>query len=86
VAGTRKSIPAATQAALWALSSGRCYAPSCPVPVVVEIRVGVYRKNAQVGHIHGVKPGAARFDPAIDDEIRDAFTNLLLLCLPTSGG
>jgi len=61
------------------------YAPGCTIPVVVEIRVGVYRKNAQIGHIHGVRPGAARFDPAIDDEIRDAFTNLLLLCLPHHG-
>jgi hypothetical protein len=85
VVGTRKNIPAATQAALWALSSGRCYAPGCQCPVVVEIRVGVYRKNAQIGHIYGVKPGAARFNAAIPDEERDAFTNLLLLCLPHHG-
>jgi hypothetical protein len=81
----RKNIPAATQAALWALSSGRCYAPGCPSPVVVEIRSGVYRKNAQIGHIYGVRPGAARFSHQIPADERDSFTNLLLLCLPHHG-
>jgi hypothetical protein len=85
VAEMRRNIPAATQAALWALSSGRCYAPGCPYPVVVEIRAGVYRKNAQIGHIYGVRPGAARFSSQIPDEVRDSFTNLLLLCLPHHG-
>lgn len=85
MAGVRKNIPAATQAALWAMSSGRCYAPGCQFPVVVEIRPGVYRKNAQIGHIYGVALGAPRFNPAIPDEERDAFTNLLLLCLPHHG-
>jgi hypothetical protein len=82
LAGIRRSIPAATEAALWALSNGRCYAPGCPVPVVVEIRAGVYRKNAQIGHIYGVSPGAQRFKESLPDHERDAFTNLLLLCLP----
>jgi hypothetical protein len=45
VAGIRKSIPAATEAALWALSNGQCYAPDCTAPVVVEVRPGVYRKE-----------------------------------------
>lgn len=82
MAGARKNIPAATQAALWALSNGRCYAPHCPCPVVMEVRPGIYRKNSQMGHIYGVKRGAARFTEEIPDEERDAFSNLLLLCLP----
>jgi hypothetical protein len=82
LAGIRGSIPAATEAALWTLSNGRCYAPECPFPVVVEIRTGVYRKNAQIGHIYGVRPGAPRFQASLLDHERDAFTNLLLLCLP----
>jgi hypothetical protein len=82
MAGIRRDITAATEAALWALSNGRCYAPQCPFPVVFEVRSGVYRKNAQVAHIYGVRPGAARFDETVPDEERDAFTNLLLLCLP----
>lgn len=80
MAGIRKKIHPATQAALWALSNGRCYAPGCSFPVVVEIRPGVYQKNAQVAHIKGVR--APRFDPKLSPEECAAFSNLLLLCLP----
>src|SRR5258707_706100 len=55
VTGYRKNITPATQAALWTLSNGRCYAPGCTFPVVFEIRPGVYRKNAQtVGELRQV--------------------------------
>lgn len=80
MAGIRKNIHPATQAALWALSNGRCYAPGCSFPVVVEIRPGVYRKNAQVAHIKGVR--APRFDPKLSAVECAAFGNLLLLCVP----
>jgi len=82
LAGTRRTIPAATDAAIWALSSGRCYAPECSMPVVFEVRPGVYRKNAQIGHMYGVKKGAPRYDETISDEERDSFVNLVLVCLP----
>ncbi len=78
--GVRKKIQAATEAALWALSNGRCYAPGCPIPVVMETRAGVYRKNAWVAHIYGVKPSTPRFRADLPPDERDAFTNLLLLC------
>jgi hypothetical protein len=83
LANDRKHIPAATEAALWALSNGRCYAPGCPFPVVVEVRTGVYRKNAQIAHIRGVR--APRHDPALTPEQCNAFSNLLVLCLPHHG-
>jgi hypothetical protein len=81
MATPRKSIPAATQAALWALSNGRCYFPGCAAPVVVQVRDGVYRKNAQMAHIYGVAEGAPRFKQMPESE-RDSFPNLLLLCYP----
>jgi hypothetical protein len=81
--GERGHIPAATEAALWALSNGRCYAPGCPFPVVVEVRPGVYRKNAQIAHIRGVR--APRHDPTLKRWELDAFSNLLLLCLAHHG-
>jgi hypothetical protein len=62
-AGHRARIPAATEAALWALSNGRCYAPGCTSPVVVEVRPGVYRKHPQIAHIRGVR--APRHDPSL---------------------
>ena len=77
---TRKKIHPATQAALWTLSNGRCYAPGCQFPVVVEMRKGVYRKNAQIAHIKGVR--APRYDPTLGAEECAAFSNLLILCLP----
>lgn len=83
----RREIPAAVQAALWALSNGHCYAPGCPFPVVYEVRPGVFKKNAQIAHIHAVKPNAPRYRPCTTDEERqqrDAFTNLILVCLATT--
>jgi len=84
MAEARKHIPEATEAALWALSNGQCYAPGCTAPVVCEVRAGVYRKNAQLAHIHGVK--GLRHDPSMTSwEQVHAFSNLLLLCLPHHG-
>jgi hypothetical protein len=80
--GVRKKIPPATEAALWALSSGTCYRPGCKTPVVVEVRPDVYRKNAWLAHVHGVRPNAARHDPSLSPDERDGFRNLLLLCYP----
>jgi hypothetical protein len=81
MAGIRKSIPAATQAALWAVSSGQCYCPNCPNPVLFETRPGVFQKNSQIVHIYGVKPGTPRYREYLTDEERDSFANLLVLCL-----
>ncbi len=81
-AGPRRKIAAPIEAALWTLSNGRCYAPKCPSPVIVEVRPGVPRKNAQVAHIFGVQPNAPRYQPGMLAGERDSFTNLLLLCLP----
>lgn len=83
MAGYRKKITPATQAALWALSNGHCYSPGCAFPVVFEIRPGVYRKNAQIAHIHGVS--RPRFKPDLTAEECAEFSNLLLLCLPHHG-
>jgi len=66
MAGVRKHISAATEAALWVLSTGRCYAPGCGSQVVVEVRPGVLRKNAQIAHIRGVR--RPRYDPTLTAE------------------
>jgi hypothetical protein len=79
-AGQRKSLSPAMLAALWTVSNGRCYAPSCTMPVVLEVRPGVYQKNSQVAHIYGIRPGAPRYRPGMSAGERDSFANLLLLC------
>lgn len=78
----RKKISAPIEAALWTLSNGRCYAPTCDAPVIVEVRPGVPRKNAQVAHVYGVEPAAPRYRAGMSVKERDSFPNLLLLCLP----
>jgi hypothetical protein len=49
------------------------------MPVVLEVRPGVYQKNSQVAHIHGVRPDAPRYMPDMSAGERDSFANLLLL-------
>jgi hypothetical protein len=80
VTGVRAHIPAAAQAARWALSNNNCYFPGCPTPVVIETRPGMYRKNAMIAHVYGVAPNAPRFRGELDPDVRDSFTNLVLLC------
>jgi hypothetical protein len=71
--GRRRHIPAATQAALWALGNRHCYYPGCAQPLVVEVRPGVYRKNAVISHIYGVARGAPRHRRRMGDNERDSF-------------
>src|SRR5215471_14228231 len=80
-AGERKGLHPAMLAALWTVSNGRCYAPGCPIPVVLEVRPGTYQKNSQVAHVFGVRPGAPRYRADVPASERDSFANLLLLCL-----
>lgn len=80
-AGARRNIDPATQAALWTLSNGTCYAPGCVIPVVLEVRPGVYKKNVQAAHIYGVRGEAARHQKDMDSDERDSFAHLILLCL-----
>jgi hypothetical protein len=80
-ADKRKGLHPAMQAALWTVSNGRCYAPGCPIPVVLEVRPGVYQKNSQIAHIYGVRPKAARYRGELSEERRDSFENLVILCL-----
>jgi hypothetical protein len=50
------------------------------MPVVLEVRPGVYQKNSQVAHIYGIWPGTPRYRPDMPARERDSFANLLLLC------
>jgi hypothetical protein len=85
LSGIRKDISRPTEAALWALSNGRCYWPACTVPVIVEVRPGIYRKNAQIAHIFGVSSEGPRYLEGLSEADRDAFKNLLLFCTPHHG-
>jgi hypothetical protein len=81
----RRKIAPATEAALWTLSNGTCYAPGCIMPVVMEVSPGVYKKNVQVAHIYGVRGRAVRHQKGMGADKRDSFAHLILLCLPHHG-
>jgi hypothetical protein len=77
----KRNYASGTVNALIALSQGRCYFPGCLVPVVVFVNEKP-RMNVQIVHIHGLKEGAARFDPVLSVPERNAFKNLALMCIP----
>ena len=60
---------------LFALSGNRCAFPKCAIPIIEEGSV-----VADVCHIKGEKPGAARHDSEQTDEQRHSYENLILLC------
>lgn len=66
---------------MYAFSKAKCYFPDCPEFVVKFIGDDAFT-NVDRAHIHGAKPGSARYDPNMTDEQRRAFANLVLLCRP----
>ncbi|MEW1951089.1 hypothetical protein AB0280_17780 [Pseudarthrobacter sp902506025] len=67
--------------ALFALSGTSCYHPDCPVTVVKFLEDEAFT-DVQIAHIYGANKGAARYDPAMTNDQRRAFSNLMLLCKP----
>jgi len=66
LAGIRRSIPAATEAALWALSNGRCYAgtgpgvlrlPPAEASRLVAARLAVFGTEPPRNFADGGQPG-----------------------------
>ena len=73
----------ATRTALSSLANGCCYFPGCSTPIVVFVE-GEPFLNVDIAHIRDAKPGN-RYDPAMTDEERAHFRNLILLCRPHHG-
>lgn len=72
---------AGTVNGLFALSGTTCYFPNCSRQVVTFIDDEAFT-DVEIAHIYGAKEGSARYDPAMTDDQRRAFTNLMLLCSP----
>jgi hypothetical protein len=71
---------AGTERALFDLAQGTVTTRTALPPIVfIE---GVPVTNVQIAHISGANPGSPRFDPAMNDEERASFDNLVLLCKP----
>jgi hypothetical protein len=68
-----------TQKALFRLALGHCYFPECVKPIMEDV-AGKPVVGVQIAHIRGAEPSAPRYDPAMTDEERASFPNLILLC------
>ena len=75
-----RDYSAGTRAALAALSAGTCYYPSCAKSIIQFIDGEPYI-DYQIAHIRDARPGN-RYDPAMTDDERRSFANLVLLCKP----
>lgn len=65
---------------LVSLSQGTCYWPGCP-EAIVRIDDGRPVVNFEIAHIRAANHGGRRYDPAMTDEERNDFPNLVLLCM-----
>jgi hypothetical protein len=70
-----------TERALYAFARTTCYFPGCKSPVIVFVE-GEPVSNAQIAHIRGANPGSPRYDPAMTDDGRRSYANLILPCEP----
>jgi hypothetical protein len=77
---SKRNYTQATRAALVTLSRGACYYPGCG-EAVIRIVEDEYYTNYHIAHIRGANETGARHDKYMTDAQRDAFSNLLLLCL-----
>lgn len=61
---------------LWASSANRCCHPGCAAEMVTDAGLVV----GEICHITANRPKGPRYDPALTDEERNAFPNLILFC------
>lgn len=69
--------------ALATLGQGTCYwpEPPCRVPAIVYIQ-GEPVINLEIAHIRAAERNGPRYDPAMTDNERRSWQNLILLCTP----
>lgn len=66
-----------TREKLYGLSGNKCYAPSCLALILItEKKIN----NGVISHIEAASPEGPRYNPAMDDNERRHFDNLILLC------
>lgn len=67
-------IPTKIVKELYAKSGNCCAFPGCSKRLFEDASVGA------ICHIQGVKPGSARYNPDLPEEVVNSFGNLILLC------
>lgn len=61
-------------------SGGVCAFPKCGRHLTYEAINGDDASVGEAAHIRGEKPNAARYDPSMSDQERDAIDNLIYMC------
>lgn len=69
-----------TKKALFALSRGQCYEPSCSERVV-QMAGETPIVKVEIAHIRAAKKGGPRYEKNMTEQERKSFPNLLLLCV-----
>lgn len=69
-----------TKKALFALSRGQCYEPSCS-ELVVRMAGETPIVKVEIAHIRAAKKNGPRYDENMTEQERKSFSNLLLLCV-----
>lgn len=69
------------RAALHLMSGGGCYRPECGEPAIRFVD-GVPEINLEIAHIHALEKGGPREIPQMSIPGRNAFPNLIWLCVP----
>lgn len=76
-----RNYSAGARGALFSLSSGLCFFPGCPKPVI-EVTEGDPLIAVEIAHIKGANRTSARYEEEMSDDERSHFDNLMLLCTP----
>lgn len=71
------SVKKSTLKKLWAASGNQCAFPGCDEKVV---DLGKNIVIGEVCHIRAESPGGPRYDPDLDEDEKDEYHNLILLC------
>lgn len=74
-----RNYTAGTKEALFMLSRGHCYEPSCKARVM-EWTGSTWVSIVEVAHICGLHKGSRRYDDQMSERERNNFKNLILLC------
>ncbi len=83
MANDRRAVRESEVRALFAVSGNACSFRNPDDGVACEhhlVAPGATRANADVCHIRGERPGAARYDANYTEEERRSFDNLIILC------
>lgn len=72
------NIPPKVRIKLWGTAAGRCH--YCNKPLWEDLMTKAQYSTAYIAHIYGEKPNSARYHPVFSEQLKQDFSNLMLLC------